>query len=89
MELRKHYILNRWTYIASGRGSRPKEYKSSELFPNVKSCFFCPGNEEPELEIGRIKKGNSWLIRWIKNKYPSLVLNPEKFNGKNIGKFLL
>lgn len=83
MELRKHYLLDRWTYIARGRGSRPKEYKTSELFPNIKSCFFCPGHEEKDLEIGRIKKGNSWLIRWIRNKYPSLLLTPEPIRDKN------
>ncbi len=72
MEIRKDYIINRWTYIAESRGKRPKEFEEKDLFPGIKKCFFCPGNEEPELEIGRIKSRHSWLIRWINNKYPSV-----------------
>ncbi len=72
MELRKDYILERWVYIASARQQRPVEIKS-EPVRESKSCFFCEGNESstPE-EIGRVKSGKGWLVRWFANKFPAV-----------------
>jgi UDPglucose--hexose-1-phosphate uridylyltransferase len=74
MELRKDYILDRWVIIATGRGKRPEEFKSvDDIYANDKgpsSCFFCPGNESlTPPEIGRIKDGAGWKMRWFQNKF--------------------
>ncbi len=73
IEIRKDFFLDRYCIISHSRKLRPKEYKDKGAEVNVKKCFFCPGNEEPELEIGRLEKNGKWLIRWIRNKYPALL----------------
>jgi len=81
MEIRKDYILERYVFIASERKKRPKEFKKDEK-QEKGICFFCPGNENlTPPEIGRIKKGNSWSIRWFPNKFPVVEKN-KKFNLK-------
>jgi len=82
MEIRKDYILERFVFIASERKKRRKEFKKHEQTKETGKCFFCPGNEETTpKEIGRIKKGNSWSIRWFPNKFPIVEKN-KKLNLK-------
>ncbi|MBD3204486.1 galactose-1-phosphate uridylyltransferase [Candidatus Woesearchaeota archaeon] len=72
-ELRKDYILDRYVIIASERNKRPHQFRQEKVSKHVDKCFFCPGNEHltPE-ELGRIKKGDSWLIRYFPNKFPAV-----------------
>lgn len=75
MELRKDYILERWVYIATERKKRKHEFKKVEKVneEDIKSCFFCPGNEHTTPpEIGRIEEEGVWIIRWFPNKFPAV-----------------
>jgi UDPglucose--hexose-1-phosphate uridylyltransferase len=70
IELRKDYILDRWSYIALGRGKRPNETVMNEVPEKSGGCFFCPGNEhETPPEIGRLSDGDKWKLRWFPNKF--------------------
>lgn len=72
MELRKDYILDRWVILSEGRGTRPREFKSTGK-TEVKTDFFAPGNEEKTPpEIGRICDGKKWKMRWFENKFPAV-----------------
>src|SRR3989338_3755497 len=83
MEIRKDYVLDRLVFIASERKKRPKEFKKEEK-QEQGVCFFCQGNENlTPTEIGRIKKGDSWSIRWFPNKFAIVDENKKfKFGGK-------
>ncbi len=76
MQLRKDYILNKWSYISTTRSRRPHNCQSktdNETHP--KNCPFCFGKEylTPK-EIGRVEKiKGKWLVRWLPNKYPALI----------------
>ena len=79
IQLRKDYILNRWSYIAVERGERPQQVEKDKTKnkDNKKSvCFFCPGSEHlTPPEIGRISREdnkNEWQIRWFLNKFPAV-----------------
>ena len=73
IEIRKDYLLNRWSILAPERKKRPKEFKQ-QTEKREASCVFCPGNEKltPD-EIGRIEKNGRWVIRWFTNKFPAVV----------------
>lgn len=71
IELRKDYILDRWSYIALDRENRLKQFKENESNKAEGVCFFCPGNEHmTPPEIGRIGTKSGWKIRWFPNKFP-------------------
>ncbi len=74
IELRKDYILDRWSHIALERNKRPKEVEKSENKTEVKDCFFCPGNEHTTpTEIGRVEnEDKDWTVRWFPNKFPAV-----------------
>ena len=80
IQLRKDYILNRWSYVASDRGKRPKQFKKNKIKNQKKGkeeiCYFCPGSENlTPPEIGRINdknKKNKWQVRWFLNKFPAV-----------------
>jgi len=77
IQLRKDYILNRWSYIAAERGKRPKQFEENKIDDKKdgkkNSCYFCPGNEHlTPPEIGRIGDKNKWEIRWFPNKFPAV-----------------
>jgi UDPglucose--hexose-1-phosphate uridylyltransferase len=72
IEVRRDYLLDRYAIISTSRGVRPKQYRPNNLQDEVKKCNFCPGYEEPELEIGRLERNHKWIVRWIKNKYPGV-----------------
>jgi len=73
IELRKDYILNRWSYIAADRGKRPRQFEKSKDNSEDAVCYFCPGNESlTPPEIGRIGDKNKWEVRWFPNKFPAV-----------------
>ncbi|MBN2566477.1 hypothetical protein JXB02_00130 [Candidatus Woesearchaeota archaeon] len=75
-ELRKDYLLDRYSIIASERARRPKQFvQAPEQHPDVKLCFFCPGHEDTTPpEIGRIGDGQGgWSVRWFPNKFPAVM----------------
>ncbi len=83
IQLRKDYILNRWSYIAAERGKRPKQVKENKTDDKKDGkkniCYFCPGNEHlTPPEIGRIGDKNKWEIRWFPNKFPAVEKNLKK-----------
>jgi UDPglucose--hexose-1-phosphate uridylyltransferase len=86
IQLRKDYILNRWSYIAADRGKRPKQVKEDKIKNKENNkeevCFFCPGNENlTPPEIGRINNKNKkdeWQVRWFLNKFPAVDENLKK-----------
>ncbi len=73
MELRKDYILDRYTIIASERAKRPQQFKQEIQEKNNDNCFFCPGNESktPD-EITRKENKKGWYMRVFPNKYPAV-----------------
>jgi UDPglucose--hexose-1-phosphate uridylyltransferase len=80
IELRKDYILDRWSYIALDRGKRPNETQLKSAPSTGAVCFFCPGSEhETPPEIGRIADGDEWKVRWFANKFAAVDpgLRPE------------
>jgi len=84
-EIRKDPVFGRWVIIASGRQSRPNEFKGESAPENVRNCPFCPGHEEETppsvytLYAGNGKgakarsKQRDWRLRVVLNKYPALV----------------
>ena len=86
IQLRKDYILYRWSYIASERGKRPQQVKENKVKSKKKNkkdvCYFCPGSENlTPPEIGRINnksKKNEWQVRWFLNKFPAVDENLKK-----------
>lgn len=73
IELRKDYILDRWSYIALGRSKRPQETEINVLAAKDDNCYFCPGNEHmTPPEIGRKSKDEKWNVRWFANKFPAV-----------------
>jgi len=73
IELRKDYILDRWSYIALGRGKRPQETEADACSTANAVCYFCPGNENmTPPEIGRVVDGEEWKVRWFANKFPAV-----------------
>jgi UDPglucose--hexose-1-phosphate uridylyltransferase len=77
-EIRQNMATKEWVIIASERSKRPNQFSSSKRRltsdrPEWDSdCPFCPGNEEPELEILRVPREGDWQIRIVHNKYPAL-----------------
>lgn len=75
MELRKDYLLNRWSIISERRNDRPHtiiNIPESEKTKSKKECFFCPGNEEKTPnEVYKKEKEGKWFIRVIPNKFPA------------------
>jgi len=73
-ELRKDYILNRFVIIATERGKRPDQFKSSQSEPTPETDFFARGNENmtpPEIE--RFPKDvNDWQVRVFPNKFAAV-----------------
>lgn len=79
MELRKDYILDKWVYLATDRGKRPREFKQKEVKEKKKICFFCPGNENlTPPEIGRIGS-KKWELRWFPNKFPAVKIEGDPY----------
>lgn len=74
IEVRKDYVLDRWSYIALDRSQRPQETETMNAASNGKVCFFCPGNENlTPPEIGRVGDEQTWQSRWFPNKFPAVA----------------
>lgn len=77
-ELRQNMATKEWVVIAGERAKRPDEYASHERGLTgerpawVTDCPFCPGNEEPDLEVARVPEKGEWRVRVVRNKYPAL-----------------
>jgi UDPglucose--hexose-1-phosphate uridylyltransferase len=77
-ELRQNMATRDWVVIASDRARRPDEFASekqeltSDRPERDPDCPFCPGNEEPALEISRVPEAGPWRVRVVRNKYPAL-----------------
>ena len=92
-QVRKDYLLNRWTVFATNRKKRPTDFAKKEQIKQEGICPLCPGNEHLTppavllylLEDEKIRKekeqGNSrlkdWVLRVIPNIYPAFVV-PEQ-----------
>jgi UDPglucose--hexose-1-phosphate uridylyltransferase len=74
MELRKDYILDRFVIVSNERSKRPFEFKKEKAkSTSSKDCFFCLGNEKlTPPEIGRLKEGKRWKVRWFDNKFAAV-----------------
>jgi len=79
-ELRLNPVTREWVVIATERAKRPSEFLRTEVRspspPYLKSCPFCPGNEDKTpKEHFRVDLGDGdggWLLRVVSNKYPAL-----------------
>ncbi|MHC1602369.1 MAG: galactose-1-phosphate uridylyltransferase [Methermicoccaceae archaeon] len=84
-EFRKHYFLDEWCIIATGRKRRPKELKKSPVrVASPERCPFCAGNEHltpPALAYmpdGSVrsdhdeKRVKGWTMRCFANMFPAL-----------------
>jgi len=83
-EIRKHYFLDEYCIIASGRSKRPSAPKACGDEKRSSSCVFCAGNEDqtpPATAVyrnGEIlqdtdgKNIKDWQIRCIPNLFPAL-----------------
>jgi UDPglucose--hexose-1-phosphate uridylyltransferase len=84
-ELRQNIATKEWVIIASERARRPNDFiaraeqgHSTTNRPIYDAqCPFCPGNEEPELEIARLPQHTPWQTRVVHNKYPALAIAGE------------
>lgn len=89
-DMRKDYLLDRWSVIASQRRRRPTDFVKPKDETRPSTCPFCPGNEKmtpPATLIylqrdGKIIKEHdsdntrhrNWLIRCVPNLYPAFSL---------------
>ncbi len=86
-ELRQNMATKEWVVIATERAKRPHEFTSSsdhltaDLPEWESNCPFCPGNEEPELEIMRVPEDGPWQIRVVNNKFPALQSEGQKLRS--------
>jgi UDPglucose--hexose-1-phosphate uridylyltransferase len=68
-ELRKHYFLERWVVVSSGRAGRPETQEIEEKHIHRATCPFCPRTlDSPVLH----HVGDPWRIAVIPNKFPAL-----------------
>ena len=77
MELRKDYILDRWTYVAANRGKRPDQFREPVVPRGSGSDMFSPGSEHltPQ-ELGRVSNPEGgWKMRWFPNKFPAVTID--------------
>ncbi len=77
-ELRQNIVTKEWVIISTERKKRPEEFGSEpriltgDRAAREATCSFCPGNEDPALEILRIPQSGPWQMRVLHNKYPAL-----------------
>lgn len=83
-DLRKDYILDRWTLLSATRKKRPHDFKKKK----ISKCVFCPGNEKlTPKETYRINGKEGWIIRCFYNKFPAVTKKKSKLVKKN--KFII
>jgi UDPglucose--hexose-1-phosphate uridylyltransferase len=84
VELRQKVTTGEWVIIAPARAQRPQEQKAAvgtmtaERSSRESGCPFCPGNEEPALELFRVPQEEDWQLRVLQNKYPSVQPDGER-----------
>jgi UDPglucose--hexose-1-phosphate uridylyltransferase len=77
-EIRQSVVTKEWVIISTERAKRPEEFAGQErpltesLPEYEEGCPFCPGNEEPGLEVMRTPQTGAWQVRVVRNKYPAL-----------------
>ena len=72
-EIRKDYLLERYSIIATNRLKRPKDFRPVKTKEKKIKCPFCPGNEDmTPPTIFKINGKRGWDIRVIENKFPAL-----------------
>lgn len=97
-EIRKDYLIDRWTIIATARKRRPSDFKKPERKAQSGVCALEPGNEHmtPAAVLLYLptRKGikkerdsddlrpKNWLIRCVPNLYPAVF--PPK-SGQSFG----
>ncbi len=71
-EIRKDFLIERYSIISEKRGQRPHHFKhTTEETKDL--CFFCLGNEHlTPPTIDRFPKKGEWNIRVFRNKFPAL-----------------
>ena len=78
-EFRQDIVSKHWVLFAPNRASRPEDFKHAPASPDAKTlkevdktCPFCPGNEERNLEVLSVPEGKDWKVRVIPNKFEAL-----------------
>ena len=77
-ELRQNFLTKEWVIIATERAKRPEDLvahrAAKQVEPFVKTCPFCPGNEDQTPpEVLRTPTGNGvWRVRVIPNRFAAL-----------------
>ncbi len=72
-EIRKDYLLDRYSIIALNRLKRPKDFKLVRTKEKKITCPFCPGHEHmTPPTIFKIAGPRRWELRVIENKFPAL-----------------
>lgn len=78
-ELRQNMVTRDWVIIATERAKRPHDYIEPEQHVMTETqalydptCPFCPGAEEPDMELEPLPVTGSWQTRVIANKFPAL-----------------
>jgi len=72
-QIRKDFLLERYSIISKVRGARPQQYHHKAGEKGGSLCFFCPGNEHttpPTIDC--VPKSGKWEIRVFRNKFPAL-----------------
>ncbi len=68
-EIRRHYFLDRWVIVSTGRSKRPEDFEIKEVHIQHGRCPFCPENLSSPI-LYRV--GEPWRIAVIANKFPAL-----------------
>jgi len=77
-ELRQNFLTKEWVIIATERAKRPEDlvahHQPKQVEPFVKTCPFCPGNEDQTPpEVLRTPTGNGlWQVRVVPNRFAAL-----------------
>ncbi|MDW7733085.1 MAG: DUF4921 family protein [Methanolobus sp.] len=94
-EIRKHYFLEEYCIIASGRGKRPSAPKACDEGRVSSSCVFCHGNEDqtpPATAVykdGKVlrdsedKRVTGWNARCIPNLFPALSPDAKEISSSD------
>jgi len=74
-QIRKDFLIERYSIISEKRGSRPKHFEAKKVEEKPgQVCFFCPGNEKlTPPTIDQVPAKGKWKIRVFRNKFPALV----------------
>ncbi|MBN2110845.1 MAG: DUF4921 family protein [Methanosarcinaceae archaeon] len=96
-EIRKHYFLDEYCIIASGRSKRPSAPKACDEGRRSSECFFCHGNEmktPPATAVykdGDVLRDNDdqrvsgWDVRCFPNLFPALSPDAKDISSSDHG----